>query len=263
VGSWTLGTAGINTLTASAGTAGSTTFTATATAPVDPCTAATPFTLRTTANGTLAAGDCRLSTGELVDFYQTSSSATLVEEFLLTSSAIDAFLVLSDAAGRPVAFDDDGAGGNNSSIRVIAPPGQYVLGASSFGPGQTGAYQLSSRALPPRTSCVEAWVVPGLTLSRGLAAGDCTLSDGSYYDGYLVYLRAGQQITLTQRSTAFDTYLILADASGNSLVENDDGAGGTDSRIVYTATRAGAYMIAANSFSSGATGAYTLTITTP
>lgn len=259
LGSWTLGTVGINTLTATAGSAGSTTFTATA---LDPCTTATPFALRTPLSGTLAAGDCRLSSGALIDFYQTSSSSAMVEEFLLTSTAIDAFLVLYDAAGRTLAFDDDGAGGDNSSIRVIAPAGQYMLGTSSFAGGQTGAYELSSRALPARTGCVEAWIVPGATFSGSLASGDCTLSNARYRDDYLVYLRAGQQITIFQRSTNFDTYLILTDDSNSSVAENDDGGGGTDSRITYTAPRAGAYTIRTSSYFYSATGTYTLSLTT-
>jgi flagellar hook protein FlgE len=68
----------------------------------------------------------------------STTQATLTEEFLLTSTSIDAFFIMLDAAGNPVAYDDDGAGGNNSSIRLIAPAGQYILGASSFGAGQTG-----------------------------------------------------------------------------------------------------------------------------
>lgn len=263
VGSWTLGAAGANTLTATAGTTGSVTFTATATAPVDPCTVATAFTLRTTLGGTLAAGDCRLSSGELVDLYTTSSSTPLAEEFILSSSSIDSYLVMADAAGRTVALDDDGAGGNNASIRVLAPPGQYILAATSFSPGETGAYQLSSRAMLARTTCVDAWIVPGLQISRSLASGDCTLNDGTYADVYPVYLRAGQQLTVVQRSTGFDTYLVLTDASFNTVAQNDDGGGGTDSRIVYTAPRAGTYMILANSFSPGATGTYSLTVTSP
>lgn len=266
VGSWTLGAVGTNTLTASAGTAGTVTFTATATSgTADPCASSVTFTLRTTVGGSLAAGDCRLSTGEYIDFYRTSSSAPLTEEFLLTSSSIDAYFIMLDAAGNPVAYDDDGAGGNNSSIRLIAPAGQYILGASSYAAGQTGAYQLSSRALPARTTCgLEAWVVPGVSFSRSLGSGDCTLDDGSYYDAYFVYLRAGQQITLTQRSTAFNAYLYLVDGeTGSLLAEDDNAAGGNDARIVYTAPRAGPYLIAANSYSSGMAGTYTLTVSTP
>jgi hypothetical protein len=263
VGSWTLGAVGTNTLTASAGAAGTVTFTATATtAGADPCTTFVPFTLRSAVNGTLATTDCRPSTGEYIDFYGTSSASAFAEEFLMTSTAVDAFLVLFDAAGNPLAYDDDGAGGNNSSIRLIAPAGQYILGASSALSGQTGAYQLSSRALPARTTCgLEAWVVPSVSFSRTLATGDCMFDDGSFYDLYALYLRAGQQVTITQRSTAFDSYLLLVDATANTVVaEDDDSAGGNDSRIVYTATRAGPFLIAANSYSGGMSGTYTLTI---
>lgn len=262
VGSWTLGAAGTNTLTASAGPAGTVTFTATATAAVDPCSNFVAFTLRSTFNGALAPGDCRLDTGELVDFYETSSSTALVEEFRLTSTSFNAFFFMFDASGRLVAFDDDGAGGRSSSIRVLGPPGQYFLAATSYAAGETGSYQLSSRALPPRTTCLEAWIVPGVSISRSLASGDCTVSGGVYVDLYAVFLEAGQQITITQRSTAFNSYLVLADAITNTPVaENDNGAGGNDARIVYTAPRDGPYFIHARSLAAAQTGAYTLTVT--
>ncbi|HYW09350.1 MAG TPA: Ig-like domain-containing protein, partial [Longimicrobium sp.] len=93
-GTWTLGpTVGANTLTATAaGVTGSVTFTATATPPaVDPCTLNSPFTPRGTGTGTLAAGDCLLGTGQLVDYFSTTLAAASAEEFVLTSTAFDAF----------------------------------------------------------------------------------------------------------------------------------------------------------------------------
>ncbi|HYW07712.1 MAG TPA: pre-peptidase C-terminal domain-containing protein, partial [Longimicrobium sp.] len=221
---------------------------------------------RGTGTGTLAAGDCLLGTGQLVDYFSTTLAAASAEEFVLTSTAFDAFAYLFDSAGRLVAIDDNAGGGTNSALRVFAPAGQYLVGASSATAGATGAYSLTSRALTARTTCIAGWIIPGITLGGSLATGDCTFSDGSFVDGYTVYLRAGQQITLTQRSTAFDTYLILANAAGTSVAEDDDsggGAGGTDSRIVYTATATGTFQILANSFAAGQTGAYTLTVTTP
>lgn len=263
VGSWTLGAVGTNTLTASAGSAGTVTFTAIAiSGGADPCTNFAAFTLRTTVNGSLAAGDCSPSPGDFVDFYTTSTSSALVEEFRLTSTSYNPLLFLFDASGRLVAFDDDGAGSRNSSIRVLGPPGQYFLAATSSAPGETGTYQLSSRALPPRSSCLEAWVVPGVSISGSLASGDCPVASGAYADLYFVYLEAGQQITIVQRSTAFNSYLVLGDAStGSPVVENDNGAGGNDARIAYTAPRDGPYFIYARSLAAGQTGAYTLSVT--
>jgi hypothetical protein len=266
-GTWTLGaTVGANTLTATAaGVATGVTFTATATPPaVDPCTVNTPFTTRATTTGTLAAGDCLLGTGQFQDFFSTTLATATAEEFVLTSTAFDAFGYLYDSAGRLVAFDDNAGGGTNAAVRVFAPAGNYFFGASSAAAGSTGAYSLTSRAMTARTTCIQGWIVPGITLNGSLGSGDCTFSDGSFIDVYSVYLRAGQQVTITQRSTAFDAYLILANAAGTAAVaEDDDSAGGTDSRIVYTAPAAGAFQIFANTFAPGMSGAYTLTVTTP
>lgn len=268
-GTWTLGpTTGANTLTATAaGVPAGVTFTATATAPaVDPCTVQTPFTTRSAATGALAAGDCVLSTGQFQDFFSTTLAAPSAEEFVLTSTAFDAFGYLFDSAGRLVAFDDNAAGGTNSAVRVFAPAGQYFFGASSASAGATGAYSLTSRAMTAPSGCIQGWIVPGITLNGSLATTDCAFSDGSYVDGFTVYLRAGQQITIIQRSTAIDTYLILANAAGTAAVaqNDDDPAGGTtNSRLVYTATAAGTFQILATSFDPAEVGAYTLTVTTP
>ncbi|HEX8429757.1 MAG TPA: Ig-like domain-containing protein [Longimicrobium sp.] len=268
-GTWTLGpTVGANTLTASAaGVTGTVTFTATATPPsVDPCTVNTPFTPRGTATGTLAAGDCLLASGQFQDFFSTTLAAASAEEFVVSSTAFDAFANLYDSQGRLVAFDDNSGGGTTASLRVFAPSGNYFIGASSVTAGATGAYSLTSRALTAPTGCLQAWIVPGITLNASLATTDCAFSDGSFVDSYAVYLRAGQQITIIQRSTAIDAFLILANAAGTSAVaqNDDDPAGGTtNSRLVYTATAAGMYQILATSFDPAEVGAYTLVVSTP
>jgi hypothetical protein len=61
----------------------------------------------------------------------------------LESTAFDAFLVLKDSSGNVVASDDDGGNGLNSRIERVLAAGTYEIVASSFGPNQTGAYQLT------------------------------------------------------------------------------------------------------------------------
>ena len=266
VGSWVLGAVGTNTLTATVQGVGSVTFTATATAAgPDPCTTAATFTLRTTLSGALSTADCRLPDGEYVDFYRTRFSTQQAEEITLTSTTFDTFLYLVGPGDQVLAADDNGMpGGTNASLRVYAPAGDYLVVASSANPGATGAYQLSSRAITARTGCVDqGWIVPGVSLTGSLATGDCTAGDGSRYDLYPVVLRAGQRLTVTMRSTAFDSYLLLLSSDGRLVASNDDGAGGDDSLITYTAPAGGVYLIIANSFSASGAGTYTLTVTSP
>jgi hypothetical protein len=73
----------------------------------------------------------------------------------LESDAFDAFLVLKDSQGNVVASDDDGGSGLNSRIERVLAAGTYEIVASSFGPNQTGAYQLTVDA-PPTSAAARA-----------------------------------------------------------------------------------------------------------
>ncbi len=106
-------------------------------------------------------------------------------------------------------------------------------------------------------------IAVGQTVRGSLAASDAKLGDDSYYDAYTLNGRSGQTVTVTLRSEAFDTYLAVGRMSGStfeSLGTDDDGAGGTDSRVVLTLPANGAYVIRANSLSAGSTGDYTLEV---
>jgi hypothetical protein len=124
------------------------------------------------------------------------------------------------------------------------------------------------------TSCPNKTpILPGQTLNGALAAGDCTLPlDGSFYDEYTFNGVAGQQIAVSMSSANFDTYLYLLQpgetTTSNASIQNDDGGGGTNSRIpagsgFITLPATGTYSILANSFSTGETGSYALTLSAP
>lgn len=103
----------------------------------------------------------------------------------------------------------------------------------------------------------------GQSVRGTLSSSDLRLDDASYYDLYLVNTSAGERVRVTLESNDFDAYLSLGQgtsANDFSFVSaNDDGASGTDSRIDFV-SEGGAYLIRANSLSSGSTGAYTLTV---
>lgn len=103
----------------------------------------------------------------------------------------------------------------------------------------------------------------GQTLNGRLERSDPTLSDDSHYDDYVFSAQAGQQLVITMRSRDFDTYLQLGQLRGGSferIDSDDDGGGGTDSQISYTASSAGNLIIRANSLAGGETGAYSLEV---
>lgn len=67
---------------------------------------------------------------------------------------------------------------------------------------------------------------------------------------YRISLRAGQRIEATLVSSDFDAYqqIFLSDDTDNALAQDDDGLGdGTHSRLRYTATKTGEYVLRASS----------------
>ncbi|HEY0427642.1 MAG TPA: FG-GAP-like repeat-containing protein [Pyrinomonadaceae bacterium] len=109
--------------------------------------------------------------------------------------------------------------------------------------------------------CDSAAVIAfGQTVNGDLTAADCRLPDNSYADFYLFNGSQGQQVTINLSSTAFDAYLGLANDSGTFSVEDDDGGGGTNSRIVATLPASGLYVILANSAFPNQFGGYTLSL---
>jgi hypothetical protein len=103
----------------------------------------------------------------------------------------------------------------------------------------------------------------GSVITGTLEPGDSQLpADGSYYDAYTFEGQAGQRIQITMSSDELDSYLILFDADGNSLIQNDDSGDRWDAQIIYTLPASGRYTIYANAHSSEQTGAYRLELLT-
>jgi hypothetical protein len=262
VGGWTLGASeGLNTLTATAGTLPPVTFTANA---ADPCIPATTHTLGATTNGELTKADCSFSDGSFVDFYAVTLSAPGTIVFNQTSSAFDTFLILYDFDANLVGINDDASGTTSDSrIKAILPAGTYVVGANSFDINVTGSYKLISSADPGGnvTNCEVVFLVRGSGSNETLQTTDCARSS-SYEDRYLIFLNAGQAMTVSMNSSTIDSYLaIYAPGNATPIAQNDDRDATTkDAQLAFTPTATGFYFIAATSGSVGATGAYSFTI---
>lgn len=104
----------------------------------------------------------------------------------------------------------------------------------------------------------------GQTVSGRLDASDFVRdSDNTYYDDWFYEGRAGERITVTQRSSDFDSWLLIGRVvNGEFQLDefNDDGAGGNDARLEMTLPATGRYVIRVNVVGRGRTGAYTLSL---
>jgi hypothetical protein len=109
------------------------------------------YQLGTTVNGTLTTSDCRLTYqgsqfGEYVDQYGFTLESSRTVTVTMTSTQVDAYLIIWNRAnGQIVDEDDDGAGGTNARIVRMLPAGNYVIGATTYDAGETGSYTLSSQ----------------------------------------------------------------------------------------------------------------------
>lgn len=93
-----------------------------------------------------------------------------------------------------------------------------------------------------------------------LNAGGATGSSGAPSVRWTFTARAGEAITLTARSTAFDTLLVL-EGPGGYRVENDDAPGiGVNSRLRPVLPTAGEYTVLVTSPRSDARGAFTIAL---
>ena len=148
---------------------------------------------------------------------------------------------------------------------TIPVAGTYRISATSFEPGERGAYALTLAegdaapgvATPPGGGAIAV----GQTLRGRLDAADPMLDDDSYYDEWTLTGAPGATYAARLSSSAFDSYMRV---SGQGLdVGNDDdpnARGALNSRVDFVMPATGQVFIHANSFGAGETGAYSLTV---
>lgn len=214
----------------------------------------------TTVNSSLSAtsGSSVGCSACFANIYQFTLTSSQTVDIRLSSTVYDTYLRVLDSGGVAVAEDDDGGGGTNSNIRRIFAAGTYRIEATSYGAGETGAFSLTVQIVTVTVTpiAVGSSVNGNLTVNASRSAG-CS---GCYADIYQ-FTAGVQQLVISMNSTAFDAYLRVIDSSGNAVATDDDSGGDTNPRINRTFA-AGTYRIEATSYSSGKSGAYTLSVTT-
>ncbi len=140
------------------------------------------ISMNQTVDGTLASGNCSLTSGEFVDVWSFSLGSSTAVQINLTSSEFDAFLILTDDMIVTLDSDDDGGGGVNSQINITLEAGDYLIWATSFDPGESESYQLSLEASVPIVGTVSGRVsvegtgLPGVTVKRSPRTSAVTTS---------------------------------------------------------------------------------------
>ena len=89
-----------------------------------------------------------------------------------------------------------------------------------------------------------------------------------YTDKYSFAVVAGQQVSISLTSSAFDSFVYLKNSNGDIVATDDDGGGSRNSRIpatsgYYTLPIAGTYVVEVTSFGAHVMGNYSLLISRP
>jgi len=146
---------------------------------------------------------------------------------------------------EPVAENDDGEGLNPRITYVPPESGDFVLRVLGFSEAGRGAYTARVAALPP--------LPPGVPVPWSTAG---SLADPGGAD-HVLRLEAGQRYRFSVESSAFDPVATLyAPGRGEQVARNDDSGGTLNSRISYTPSASGDYVLSVTAFSSGRPGHY-------
>jgi len=210
--------------------------------------------------GTLEHGDARRPGPESYrDTYTFDLEQGDSLEIRLDSTELDPYLLLHGPDGNLLAQDDDGGGGLNSRIHLIAlESGSYVVHASSYQPA-IGSYTLVVDRFEPPPVSVTA-VAMGDTVEGVLSEADPRSPRyGTLIDTYSIRLEQGTRFEAVMRSSVLDAYLTVVDPNGEPLAEDDDSGGGLDASITLSASLSGEYLILVSS-ARYALGEYTLSV---
>lgn len=209
-----------------------------------------------------------------------SGQEIYIETLANASSSLDPVVAVWNSVGDFETFDNDSGAGNNSLLRFRVPAnGTYFISIESVGnnfsdpfdpnsgQGTTGIgnYEMvfglnnimtfptaaeDNGSIPLATITGITGSTPGTfqtssTISATPATGD--------YDHFAVQALRGQTLrieTLADSASSLDTYMLLRDAAGNVLAEDDDAGIGSNSLIQFTVPADGTYYIGIEDYNS-------------
>jgi len=163
----------------------------------------------------------------------------------LNSDEVDVYLRLGDMNGNLLAENDDITRTNlNAAIEFELPTtGQYVVAALGY---ETGPYILSLQGSSSGTQ---------VNNTSTLSYGDSASGQAVSLDTPVLYTfigRAGDRVAISLSSDEVDTYLVLADSSGNTVAENDDiSQTNYNSFVEAVLPASGEYLIGVFAYESG------------
>lgn len=174
----------------------------------------------------------------------------------------DPFLRVLDRDGEELAVNDDADGLNSAVDLIVQRSGPVFIEARAFADSYAGAYTLNITAerLPPDNASNDSGTRGRISVGQTV---DASLDFPGDRDWYRIRLEQGQSYRFRLssgegESALGDPLLKLRGPSGEELAMDDDGGGGLNSFLEFTAPTTGNYFLEASGFNSEATGGYRL-----
>ncbi len=166
---------------------------------------------------------------------------------------------MMEGCGRLGVLYANGVGVTQDITRALdlseqACEGGYTQGCSKFEALMGLLRSAVLGQLPTEDRILAAGVEGRGTLSDADSQGP----DGSYVQAWALLLRAGEEVTAQLTSSDFDAYLILMGPALESELSDDDGGGGCDARITFTAPEDGEYRAIVGTSDPSGTGEFVL-----
>ncbi len=174
------------------------------------------------------------------------------------NSSLDTYLTLRNASGELLVTDNDSGPGTNSQLTWQAVAGQtYFIDAKSFGTA-TGTYGVRLVIILDdyESTVTTAFQLPSTTANTWAVSGSIETTGDHDWFSWTTTKDCSIQINLdAANNSSLDTYLTLRNASGESLLTDDDSGPGTNSQLTWQAVAGQTYFIDTKSFGT-ATGTY-------
>jgi hypothetical protein len=212
----------------------------------------------------LGAGSCDGPNGQPLDIYQFTLPQDAIVAAFMTSSELNGFLTLTDAAGNALRSDRNSYDGVRDPMIVqYLPAGTYQLAARAASSAVAGLYEVDVRNTPgpqPPLCAARSTVALGTAVSGTIGYTGCQYLGGTFADIYRIQLSGSTTVDLLLSSSDFDAYLYLLDAKGNLVDHDDDSGGNRDARITRLLDAGNYYVVATpvGDYTKG--GAYKLTV---
>ena len=174
----------------------------------------------------------------------------------------DPYLRVLSRDGEELAVNDDSEGSLNSMLDFVPQrSGQVFVEARAYADAYAGSYTLSinEERLPTDNYSADRSTRGRINVGQSV---ESSLDFPNDRDWFRVRLEQGESYRFTLNgsggSALGDPLLRLYGPNGDELAMDDDGGGGLNSHLEYTASSTGNYYLEARGFSDEATGGYTL-----